>query len=145
MNREKQLKSAIEEFQKLQRGIIRRKSLSQKDIGMGQKAALHVIGSHRPINIKLLSQELFVTSGAATQLVESLVQNNLALRIIDESDRRNVLIQLSAQGRKRLKEICKERDEFVSKMHSDVSDQDLEIYVSVMKKVNIKLNETREN
>ena len=135
MNRDDLFNQLIDSFHGVQRGVLRSSDYQKEGIPFGQKAALLTIAVNKTINVKQLAEELHVTSGAATQHVEALVHEGLVVREIDENDRRNVVITLSNDGNKLLVKLRKNRVEKMKVLFSEVSDDELEIFINVMSKV----------
>jgi len=121
------------------RGMHHKSDFLKEGIPFGQKTALFTIALHDAINVKQLANILHITSGAATQQVEALVQESLVERTTDTSDRRNVIIVLSAKGKSLMKKLEQNRLAMLEDLFSDVTDQELAAYIGVMEKVNNKL------
>jgi DNA-binding MarR family transcriptional regulator len=135
MNRKETLQELIVSFQSMHRGMVHRGSSIKDSIPFGQKAALFTIAMHKTINIKSLASLLHVTPGAATQHVEALVQEGLVERNTDTIDRRNVTITLSKKGSKLAQKFRKHRFEMMEKLFSEISDQELQTYLDITKKI----------
>jgi DNA-binding MarR family transcriptional regulator len=60
---------------------------------------LWVIGD-RPLRAGLVAQQLKLSPGAVTEVVESLVREGLVRRAADPDDRRAVVLALTAEGRR---------------------------------------------
>ena len=71
--------------------------------------ALGVLGiaaaQERPITAGMLGSELRLSSGATTFVVDRLQRAGLAERVRNESDRREVLLQLSESGRHMIEQL----------------------------------------
>ena len=83
--------------------------------------------------MKEISDELNLTPGSTTTHIDKLIENNLAIRIYDENDRRKVYIELSADGKK----ICN----FFKKKHIQISRDILEILDGKDREVYVELSE----
>jgi DNA-binding MarR family transcriptional regulator len=140
MNRNQLLQQLMENLQSMYRGMQHKSDFLKEGIPFGQKAALFTITVHGATNVKQLASLLHVTSGAATQHVEALVQEGLVERTTDANDRRNVIIVLSAKGKSLMKKLEQNRLTMLEALFSDITDQELTAYVNVMEKVNHKLN-----
>lgn len=139
MDRQQLLHQLIQNLQGLYRGMHHASDFQKDSIPFGQKAALFTIASHKTINVKQLANILHITSGAATQHIESLVKVGLVEREIDPNDRRNVIIKLSAHGKSLIQKLEKSRMKMLEELFSDITDKELKAYIDVMEKVNLKL------
>ena len=130
-----------ENLQTLKRGLFQRSVHTASVIPFGQRAALFSIAIHRSINVKQLAALLGVSSGAATQHIESLVQAGLVERETNPDDRRNVVLRISRTGAAAMKELERERLEFMRTLCAEISDAELETFVVVTKKMKQTLTE----
>ena len=71
---------------------------SEPKIPKSQLLVLYVLLEDKKLTVKDIAAQLSITSSAATQLVEHLVQTGLVERTEDRSDRRAVDVQLTAEG-----------------------------------------------
>lgn len=70
-------------------------------IGRTDLRAMEIISRAGPVSATTLAQELRLTSGAVTTLIDRLVRAGLAVRKADPDDRRKVALELTARGRSR--------------------------------------------
>ncbi len=108
----------------------------------GQRAALVAVAIHGQINVKHLAELLYITPGAATQHVSSLESSGLAVRSVDPNDRRGVIIELSNAGSDYVSQLEVKTLQLLKEASTDVSDKDLETFVTVLKKISTKLRST---
>ncbi|MBP6005406.1 MarR family transcriptional regulator [Candidatus Saccharibacteria bacterium] len=130
------LSQLIENFQQSHRSIIRIKSKQTTGLPHAQRALLLTVDSKNKSNIKELSQILDITPAAITQQVEILVEQNLLIREIDSNDRRNVIVSLSKPGLELVKKLQAIRLEKIKGYFANITDQQLDNFVDVLKKVN---------
>ena len=124
----------------MQRAVLRHKESQNHGIPFGQKAVLFTIASRTKTNIKEISNVLQITSGAATQHVETLVREGMVSRKTDENDRRTVVVTLTSEGQNLFEKLQKERLEKVSDFFTDVSDEELEVFIEVIRKVKERIH-----
>ncbi|GAB4401433.1 MAG: hypothetical protein OHK0052_24960 [Anaerolineales bacterium] len=86
----------------------------EKNYSMAQVNALFRIHHKGSCGVSDLGEAMGVTSAAASQLLERLVQQGLAVRTEDPQDRRNKLITLTESGEKILQEMIAARQEWFS-------------------------------
>ena len=98
----------------------------------------HIKGNpHKPVSS--LSEHLFISSSAISQLTDRLFTLKLIDRKSDPNDRRSVLVSLTKKGEQSLKKFKKEqiRDiNFITKyMSADDIEQMIRIHKNVLKKL----------
>ncbi|KAA9085306.1 MarR family transcriptional regulator [Microbacterium radiodurans] len=70
------------------------------DITPSQAEVITVLGEHGPLTLKGLGELLVCETGSPSRLVDSLVKRGIAHRADNPMDRREVLIQLTKEGRR---------------------------------------------
>ncbi|MBW9215579.1 MarR family transcriptional regulator [Mumia sp. zg.B53] len=75
-------------------------ALAPHDVTPSQAEIILVLGSHGPTTLKGLGDLLVCETGSPSRLVDTLVKRGLVDRIENPMDRRYVLLQLTAEGRK---------------------------------------------
>ncbi len=143
-NRKDLSRKLLESFQGIYKVMLQRPPSAISTIPFGQKAALISVAIHKTISVKQLAAALHVTSGAATQHIEALVQAGLVIRNPDPNDRRTVRIKLSGKGMELIKKLERERLTLMETISSDISDEELEIFVRTAGKINDKLTKIGE-
>ncbi|MCA9349991.1 MarR family transcriptional regulator [Candidatus Saccharibacteria bacterium] len=136
LNRKALLEQLIESFQQSHRSITRIKSNPSTGLPHGQKALLLIVATNPHSSIKQLAKILDVTPAAITQQVETLVGQGLLIRQARLEDRRNVSVSLSPPGQTLVKKLKQARLEKIDKYFNQISDQQLEVFVEVLNKVN---------
>jgi len=104
----------------------------QSGLSMSQLGALfhiHRIGSS---GVTDLGDHLGVTSSAASQMLERLVQQELILRTVDPSDRRVKHIVLSDKGLQVLHESIHARQGWLSELAETLSDSEKETIMAAL-------------
>lgn len=86
-------------------------------------------------SIKDIAQALEMSSSAATQLVNGLVQAGLVTRQEDPEDRRLVQLELSPKGKKHLAATKEKRIAEMAEIFDALTDKELEEFVRLHKKV----------
>jgi DNA-binding MarR family transcriptional regulator len=99
----------------------RRSGLSMSHVG-----ALFHIHREGKCGVTALGQHLHVTSAAASQMLERLVQQELILRTEDPSDRRVKQIVLTEKGERVLKEGFRARQSWLDDLTATLSDTEKE-------------------
>lgn len=70
------------------------------DLSMAQAKALHLIGHGGPITMSALAARLGVTASTTSGLVDRLVERGLVDRRSEPADRRQVVVDVTADGRR---------------------------------------------
>ena len=100
-----------------------------------QGFVLHFIVKKKQSSVKEIAESLRITSSAATQLVEALVQSGFLERKEDLQDRRAVTITLSAIGKKQVAYMREKGMEGMIEVFSSLSDTELETYLRLNQKI----------
>ncbi|QQG43360.1 MAG: MarR family transcriptional regulator [Candidatus Daviesbacteria bacterium] len=123
------------------RNITKARSLHlghQNHITHSQWFVLTMIEHFKKTNIKEIAEALEMSSSAATQLVDVLVQVNLVIRKEDPEDRRSVQLELSPKGKQHIAATKKMRINEMGDMFDGLTDGELEEFVRLHKKITSK-------
>lgn len=101
-----------------------------------QGEALFSIAFKGEMTISELASHLNITPGAATQLVEALVQAGLLKRQQSEADRRVVSVCLSEKGKARIAEIKKHKMTLIKQTLSALTEAEQAELARLLKKIN---------
>lgn len=107
----------------------------QSHITHSQWFVLTMIQHFKKRSIKDIAQALEMSSSAATQLVNGLVQVGLVIRQEDPKDRRLVQLELSPKGKKHLTATKEKRINEMAEIFDALTDKELEEFVRLHKKV----------
>ncbi len=80
-------------------------ALAPLEVSPAQAEVLVVLGEHGPLTLKGLGSLLVCESGSPSRLVDALVRRGIVDRIDNPMDRRQILLQLTKEGRRLLPEI----------------------------------------
>lgn len=123
------------------RNITKAKAASlghQNHITHSQWFVLTIIQHFKKLSIKDIAEKMEMSSSAATQLVDGLVQTGLVIRQEDPKDRRLVKLELSPKGRKHLATTKKKRIAEMAEIFDALTDKELEEFVRLHKKIQSK-------
>lgn len=73
-----------------------------KEPTFAQLRVLLALQLHEPCHLKSLAQAIGISRPAASEMVERLVEMNLVTRVQDPDDRRQILISLTDESRRRV-------------------------------------------
>jgi len=108
-------------------GYVRESGLSMSQLG-----ALFQIHHRESSGVTDLGDKLGVTSSAASQLLERLVQQELILRSEDPSDRRVKQLILTEKGHQVLQESIRARQSWLSDLAETLSDCEKEAIIAAL-------------
>lgn len=119
------------------------KEMYQEQIGFSdcspaQNHVLMVIGVYGSIGIKQLAEKLHITSGAASQHVDALEKAGLLERKMGPNNRREVIVEITKQGKDSFKKIRNAKSLMLSKLFYDLNDNELNTLVRLIDKVSQK-------
>ncbi|GAB19673.1 putative MarR family transcriptional regulator [Gordonia effusa NBRC 100432] len=87
-----------------------------------QASALATLVDHGPMRMGELAERESIRMPTATSLVDGLIRSELVTRCADPTDRRAVVIDLTARGHEVLRRVRAQRDDAVSEALSGLSD-----------------------
>ncbi|MBI2600435.1 MarR family transcriptional regulator [Candidatus Daviesbacteria bacterium] len=120
------------------RNITKAKAASlghQNHITHSQWFVLTMIEHFKKISIKDIAEKLEMSSSAATQLVDSLVQSGFVTRQEDPADRRLVQLELSLKGERHIAATKNKRINEMADMFETLTDKELQEFVRLFKKI----------
>ncbi len=108
---------------------------SKDRITHSQWFVLCFIDQYKNLGIKEISKMLCITSSAATQLVDGLVESGYVERKTNSDDRRSLQLALSSKGKKNIVMMKKQHIKTMEAVFSALSDKELETYNTLHKKI----------
>jgi DNA-binding MarR family transcriptional regulator len=126
MDREDLIQGIIENLARCQKVPANLSAWQKIGLSHAQVGMLFMILHHSDANVKQISEYLGITKSAVTQLMEPLVNKGYVSRQNDARDRRIVRLNLTASGKKTLKEIGKAKFAGMRSALANLSDKDLE-------------------
>ncbi len=100
-----------------------------------QGFVLRFVAKNGPANVKSIAKTLHVTSSAATQLIDGLVDNGYLVRKINSSDRRIITLSLSEKAKKLFREFKEQGLNKMTKLFNALTDKELVKYADLNKKI----------
>jgi DNA-binding MarR family transcriptional regulator len=133
---------AMELFSQLSRGMIRHETnyLSKGVITLPQVWVLRYLSRRRECSMRELADYMKMGVSSVTGMVDRLVKQGLANRRRTEKDRRLVYVDLTAKGRKIVKEILEERRETTLNLFESLSAEERSTYLCILEKLVKKLS-----
>jgi DNA-binding MarR family transcriptional regulator len=113
-------------------------TLVNKPLGEINIAEVHVIeflGDRGSCMMRELAEFLLVAVNTVTSIVDKLEQKKLVRRERDESDRRIVMVQLTAKGQEAFQAILEERLNGCRAMLTPLTEDEQDIFILLMRKI----------
>ena len=105
-------------------------------LSQAQLVALFIIShSKNGISVTTLAEQLHITPGAASQLVDALVQAEVAERIPSSTDRRIITVQLCTKNRAKLSSFKRHFAAELAPLFENLSNDELAQLVCLLQKV----------
>ncbi|MGH7239389.1 MAG: MarR family winged helix-turn-helix transcriptional regulator, partial [Candidatus Saccharimonadales bacterium] len=108
-------------------------------ISLSQMELLFTLKHMQPTSPKQLGNEMKLTPGAISQLLEGLVERGLVERRHDPTDRRAQTISLSSSGKTQLSDIEKRRGKILQSVLQELTTEELEVLLRVQEKLSTKI------
>ncbi len=96
-----------------------------ENLTMHQIHALFFIKHHQPVRMNQMAEELCISPGSTTVLIDRLVESGWLTRTQDDHDRRSVYLEVSFKTGRKLDEILKQRMQHSSRMLDHLNSHDL--------------------
>jgi len=136
-NRDKTIESILGDLAAIKRILISHghHMTSSSNITPAQSVVLGILRTHEGVGIKEIASLLGMTSSAATQLVDGLVENGYLVRESSPDDRRAVKLSLSKASLEQMKIMKKEGVARMKEIFTMLSDEELAEYAKLNKKI----------
>lgn len=110
---------------------------SKKELAItpSQGFVLRFVANNESANTKAIAQALHITSSAATQLIDGLVDKEYLIRKESPEDRRVMSLSLSEKAKKLFKEFKEQGLEKMTELFSVLTDDELDQYAALNKKI----------
>jgi len=114
----------------------------QIGLSMSQMGVLFVLHGHGvSVGVSDVGEYLGVTSAAASQMLDRLVQQGLILRVEDPADRRAKKISLTEKGRQVIEDGVKDRRRWFASFVDEMTDEER---ISVLTGLNVLVSKIEE-
>jgi len=134
LDRKEQIGELLANLNAVRRVIRRYRNsyLKQRNLTYSQAWVLHVVKEHDGIGVKEIADLLGITSSAATQLADTLVQKGYLSRERSPEDHRALKVRLSGQGKKQVGVLQMKN---LEKLFDVFDDEELLKYCELSKKI----------
>lgn len=117
----------------VQKALLER--LRDTGLTIGQPKILDYLKDHDGSSQKDIAKACFLEAGSLTTILNKMEEKGLIERRILNGNRRSFHIFMTDEGREKMQLIDRSFSEIEKKALSDVSDEELEIFMSVYKKI----------
>ena len=134
--RRKKIQDIFEGFMVLQKAMGTQKDnfLKGYDLTRPQMHILYVLAQDGELTVKEVAARMGITSSAATQIIQGLVNSSYVERQPDTRDRRIVHIVFSLEGKKKFEKFRKAHIERLGLIFDILSDEELDLLIDIPKK-----------
>ena len=135
--RDQLIKEYMQVMAMVQRQVLPIKASSAASQGLSrpQAEALHLLSCRESATIKLMAELLGISSSAATQLTEGLVQMELVSRESSRQDRRVVEVRLAASGKDKVEGLREAAKGHIGRLLEGLNDQEIVELLALLKKL----------
>lgn len=121
----------------IMKGFARRQNneVYKGKITLPQLLILELLSRQGASKMTDLAKYMQVTTAASTGIVERLVRQGYVQRVYDRNDRRIVRIKLNTKGTELLKKISRQRAQSVTRIFSQISEDDRAQYLRILMQV----------
>lgn len=113
----------------------------ESGLSMSHFGAIFYIHRCGSCGVTEIGEHLGVTSAAASQMLERLVQQGLVLRTEDPKDRRVKRIALTGEGQRIFEEGIRAREAWLDELAQSVSEREKEAITSALETLIFKVNQ----
>lgn len=135
--RKQQVEELLTGFQSLRRRMVFHSANKgpMPRVTPSQWGVLMLIEQHGTSGVKEISRALGISSSAATQLIDGLVENGYVVRGMSPQDRRAVTLTLSKQSKHQVGRMRKDALQKFLVIFKALNDKEFEQYVALTKKL----------
>jgi len=132
-----ELVETITYVHRLANSMLKRRAdvLFQGKITFPQHVALEVLSGDKPLKMNNIAKILKISLPAVTGLVSRLVAMKLAKRVYEKTDRRVILIVLTAKGKKIIEQTRAARKKIISEIFGVLSEGERQTYLGILQKI----------
>jgi DNA-binding MarR family transcriptional regulator len=113
-------------------------------VSLSQYMAMRAISDVDTVGSRKLGDMLHITSGAVTQVIDSLVEGGYVIRRTDSHDRRITTVSLTEAGIDKLEKLQQIRQGIYNRVFKDLADNELVDLFSHIEQVHLQLRLTQQ-
>jgi DNA-binding MarR family transcriptional regulator len=119
--------------------------LGREKITLSQFWALSLIAAEGSVNSRSLSESMYITTGAVSQIIDNLVAENLVSRQNDPTDRRVINLKLTNPGEKLFNKLQQKRQGIFVATFEAFSDLELTAMLAQQHKILDQLQSIKQD
>lgn len=126
----------MESFHNIKQSLSERTISPRKmHVTPSQSFVLQYAAKHDKSSVKDIAESMFITSSAATQLIDGLVDNGYLVRKDNPDDRRESILVLTEKARSGFSKMKKDRLEKAKEVFGVLSEEELATYLELNHKI----------
>ena len=114
-----------------------------KDLPHTCVAIMDLLDEYGPCRMSMIASLLNMSMGAITGFVDKLIDRGLVGRKRSSGDRRVVMVTLHEKGKTVIKKVRDLRRKITDDLYSALSEQEKEVYISLLKKVHKSIKDRK--
>jgi len=107
-----------------------------KGLSLSLVHAVEILGAFGPMPMKKLAEKVGITMGTLTVQVDKMVSANLVERVPHKTDRRSILVQLTAKGEQLFAEHDAQHLQLTEHLTNSFSDNEVQLLGTLLEKLN---------
>jgi MarR family transcriptional regulator, organic hydroperoxide resistance regulator len=111
------------------------RAFEELGIAPSQMHLLQLIEHSQPVSLKKLADDMRLTPGAITQLVDGLVETGYLERTPSSEDRRVTVVALTTAGTEKIGLLKRKKQALLTKVVADLDDDELQVFLRVQQKM----------
>lgn len=104
-------------------------------IAPSQMHLLQLVEHSQPVSLKKLADDMRLTPGAITQLVDGLVATEYLQRTSSKEDRRVIVVTLTDIGKEKIGFLKRKKQALLAQVAAELNDDELEVFLRVQQKM----------
>lgn len=116
--------------------IVKWNKIFNEGLGVSHILALGHLSMHGKARPSHIAEELGLTPPTVTNLTDKLVKRKLAVRLLDENDRRIILLDITDEGRDMLQRANEEGHSLRKELFNKLTDEERKQMLHIFQKLN---------
>ncbi len=136
------LRSIMSLFEEIDNKLLKTIKINMNNyekLTLAEANALYVIGPQEPKTMKQIAEALGVAVSTPTRTIDRLVEKGLVNRAVGTKDRRQLLIELTPEGRAIMAELDEEGLMVIRKMVENLEDEEIDSLKNILLKISENL------
>lgn len=146
MDRQQRIEAIFSNFHAIRRAVSHGSRFSNRHFGvtMTQASVLLLLKHEGRKTMSEIAEILGVSKGAATQLLNGLVEQNFVEREQAAEDKRSIYVALSAHGKEHLQHVREKGGQHMSELFALLDDDELKQIEAITSKLALRAKELKQ-